>query len=130
MTTALITGVGGQDGVLLARHLMAQGYSVVGTRRPGASNPLEPYLGGPALQGPKRGFTVPLATWLRGPLREQVTGMLRGPTLRGCGLFDLAFAERLCERHMSGRGDHGQVLWSLLCFDAFLRREQEPDLRH
>lgn len=46
MTTALITGVGGQDGVLLARHLMAQGYSVVGTRRPGVSNPLEPYLGG------------------------------------------------------------------------------------
>jgi len=46
VTTALITGVGGQDGVLLARHLLAMGYSVVGTRRPGSPNPLAPYLGG------------------------------------------------------------------------------------
>lgn len=33
--TALITGVAGQDGVYLARHLLAQGYRVVGTVRPG-----------------------------------------------------------------------------------------------
>lgn len=35
--TALITGVAGQDGVYLARHLLARGYRVVGTsRRPTA----------------------------------------------------------------------------------------------
>ena len=33
--TALITGVSGQDGVYLARALLADGYRVVGTRRPG-----------------------------------------------------------------------------------------------
>ena len=31
MTTALITGIGGQDGVLLARSLLADGYRVIGT---------------------------------------------------------------------------------------------------
>jgi GDPmannose 4,6-dehydratase len=46
VATALITGVGGQDGVLLARHLMGLGYSIVGTRRPGAPDPLAPYLEG------------------------------------------------------------------------------------
>src|SRR5688500_12360887 len=36
--TALITGVAGQDGVYLARHLLARSYRVVGTtRRPEAS---------------------------------------------------------------------------------------------
>ena len=36
--TALITGVAGQDGVYLARHLLARGYRVVGTtRRPEAN---------------------------------------------------------------------------------------------
>lgn len=35
--TALITGVLGQDGVYLARHLRDQGYRVVGTRRPSAA---------------------------------------------------------------------------------------------
>ena len=35
--TALITGVAGQDGVYLARHLLARGYRVIGTsRRPAA----------------------------------------------------------------------------------------------
>ncbi|MBF4162543.1 GDP-mannose 4,6-dehydratase [Nocardioides acrostichi] len=34
--TALITGVAGQDGVYLARHLKALGYHVVGTLRPGS----------------------------------------------------------------------------------------------
>jgi GDPmannose 4,6-dehydratase len=34
MTTALITGVAGQDGVLLARHLLAEGARVVGTKLP------------------------------------------------------------------------------------------------
>jgi GDPmannose 4,6-dehydratase len=44
--TAFVTGVAGQDGVLLARHLLAEGYLVVGTRRPGAAPRFEPYLDG------------------------------------------------------------------------------------
>jgi GDPmannose 4,6-dehydratase len=46
VATALITGVAGQDGVLLARHLLGLGYSVVGTRQPGIPYTLEPYLDG------------------------------------------------------------------------------------
>jgi len=44
--TAFITGVAGQDGVLLARHLVARGYDVVGARQPGAPIGLAPYLDG------------------------------------------------------------------------------------
>jgi GDPmannose 4,6-dehydratase len=46
VTTALITGVTGQDGVYLARLLREKGYSVVGTSRPGGSDldRLRPYL--------------------------------------------------------------------------------------
>lgn len=44
--TALITGVAGQDGVLLARHLLSEGYTVAGTRRPGIDTRLELYLDG------------------------------------------------------------------------------------
>lgn len=47
--TAVITGVSGQDGVLLARHLIRRGHKVVGTRRPGAPDPLAPYLDGVAV---------------------------------------------------------------------------------
>jgi GDPmannose 4,6-dehydratase len=44
--SAVITGVAGQDGVLLARHLLTEGYTVVGTTLPGAPSPLRPYLAG------------------------------------------------------------------------------------
>jgi GDPmannose 4,6-dehydratase len=35
--SALITGVGGQDGIYLARFLLDRGYRVVGTVRPDSS---------------------------------------------------------------------------------------------
>ncbi|MET0447421.1 MAG: GDP-mannose 4,6-dehydratase [Aeromicrobium sp.] len=48
LPTALITGIAGQDGMYLARHLRASGWNVVGTVRPGASSigRTAPYLGG------------------------------------------------------------------------------------
>ncbi|MCW2751920.1 MAG: hypothetical protein JWR83_3030 [Aeromicrobium sp.] len=44
--TALVTGVAGQDGVLLAQHLLAEGYRVVGTVQPGVPVNLSAYLTG------------------------------------------------------------------------------------
>ena len=44
--TAVVTGVTGQDGVFLARHLLREGYAVVGTALPGVPSPLVPYLDG------------------------------------------------------------------------------------
>jgi GDPmannose 4,6-dehydratase len=38
MKTALITGIGGQDGSYLAAHLLAEGYKVVGTSRDAAAD--------------------------------------------------------------------------------------------
>jgi GDPmannose 4,6-dehydratase len=46
VTTALVTGVGGQDGILVARRLVAEGSRVVGTVRPGWTSPLAVYLDG------------------------------------------------------------------------------------
>ena len=45
---ALITGVTGQDGVYLSRHLLAEGYRVVGTASPGGASiqAMAPYLVG------------------------------------------------------------------------------------
>ena len=42
--TALVTGVAGQDGTYLSRHLVGLGYDVLGTVMPGAPHALRPYL--------------------------------------------------------------------------------------
>ena len=49
-STALITGVAGQDGVLLARHLWSRGRRVVGTIQPSVPAPLRPYLDGVVIE--------------------------------------------------------------------------------
>jgi asparagine synthase (glutamine-hydrolysing) len=33
---------------------------------------------------------------------------------------------RLVDDHHSGRRDHSAILWSLLMFDGFLRKQSEP----
>ncbi len=47
-STALVTGVAGQDGMYVARLLRERGWSVVGTVRPGSTTleTMRPYLGG------------------------------------------------------------------------------------
>ncbi len=83
---------------------------------------LEPYVPAKALYRPKQGFSVPLAAWLRGPLRESTRSALNGSVLRDSGLLDTTFIARLLDQHLSGARDHSTALWSILCFEAFLRR--------
>lgn len=63
--TALITGVAGQDGIYLARHLLSLGYRVIGTVRPGiGADGRSVYLTGVELlaldQRDREGFTETL----------------------------------------------------------------------
>lgn len=83
---------------------------------------LRPFLPDDILYRPKMGFSVPLAIWLRGPLRERLQQRLRGPVLAECGLFDAAYIDELLAQHASSRRDHSAPLWSLLMFEAFLRQ--------
>lgn len=82
---------------------------------------LEPRLPFDVLYRPKMGFSVPLARWLRGPLRERArTALLGGPMLDG-GWLNLGVVRRMFDEHQSGARDHSTPLWVLLMFDAFLR---------
>jgi asparagine synthase (glutamine-hydrolysing) len=72
---------------------------------------------------PKMGFSVPLARWFRGPLRERVREAVLGSTLAGTGYFDAATLQRMLREHESGLRDYSAPLWTVLMFEAFLRRE-------
>ena len=83
---------------------------------------LRPYLSDEILYRPKMGFSVPLASWFRGPLRQRVRDAMLGPVLADSGIFDQAFLRKLVDQHQSGVRDHSSALWSLLMFEAFLRQ--------
>jgi asparagine synthase (glutamine-hydrolysing) len=82
---------------------------------------LEPYLPNEVLYRPKMGFSVPLARWFRGPLRERVRESLLGERLADTGLFNTAYLRHLVDDHQAGRKDYSAPLWTLLMFEAFLR---------
>jgi len=73
----------------------------------------------------KQGFAVPLAAWFRGPLRQRVREALLGQNLADTGIFNTAFLREMVEQHESGRRDYSAPIWTVLMFDAFLRKEME-----
>ena len=62
----------------------------------------------------KRGFQIPMATWLRGPLRERFADTFAGRhELLGMALDRPALA-RMLDEHVSGRADLSRALWTIL----------------
>ena len=89
---------------------------------------LESRLPHDVLYRPKMGFSVPLARWFRGPLRQRVRKALLDGAIAESGYLDLSVMRRLVEEHESGHHDHSTPLWTLMMFDAFLRNAN-GDLR-
>jgi asparagine synthase (glutamine-hydrolysing) len=75
---------------------------------------------------PKRGFSVPLADWLRGPLREWASALLDPVRIRKEGLFDPVTVGELWQRHCSGSGNHATGLWNVLMIRAWTERWHKP----
>ena len=80
---------------------------------------------GPQLpRRPKRAFSVPLAQWLRGPLRPVLEEQLAQSSLYGEGLLDAGQVRKRLERHVSGTGDESAVLWPILGLGLWLDRRR------
>jgi asparagine synthase (glutamine-hydrolysing) len=74
------------------------------------------------LTRPKMGFTVPIAQWLRGELRESCVRKVMGASLLDHGWFQASAIERLLSDHLSGRRDRSAQLWSLLVLAEWAER--------
>lgn len=70
----------------------------------------------------KRGFTVPIASWIRNELRPLVAETLEEGKLKRQGLFNSIFVHQLLREHSEGRADHRKTLWTLLCFQLWYDR--------
>jgi asparagine synthase (glutamine-hydrolysing) len=70
----------------------------------------------------KMGFGVPLDAWFRGELRDYMRDLLMAPDARYREMLSGAFVERLVAQHLAGRANVGQQLWSIMCFEVWLRR--------
>ncbi|MDA1075893.1 MAG: asparagine synthase C-terminal domain-containing protein, partial [Proteobacteria bacterium] len=78
------------------------------------------YLPQAMINRPKRGFAVPLGSWLKGPLKEWAASYLDEVRLRNEGFFDTAVITRMWNQHVNGQGDWSAYLWDVLMFQVWL----------
>ena len=86
---------------------------------------LEPLVPHDVLYRPKMGFTVPIEKWFRNELRGEVEATLLGDRLAASGYFEPQFLARVVREHTRGIRNFTPLIWSLIMFDAFLRRVVE-----
>src|SRR4051794_17584258 len=75
---------------------------------------VEPLLPREVVHGPKRGFSIPAAAWLRGELEP-----FAREVLSGAELVDRTTALRLLDEHVARRDDHSRALWGLVSLELW-----------
>ncbi len=79
------------------------------------------------LDRPKKGFSVPLAEWFRGPLREFAWDHLTGSRFLDRGVVSAPFVRNLLEEHQRRRRENHGWMWSLLMFELWCRELEQTD---
>lgn len=74
---------------------------------------------------PKKGFGIPVAAWLAGPLRTFAQDLLSEDSLRRTGIFDPATVGRMLDQHLRKKADLRKPLWTLLVFELWRRHHLE-----
>jgi asparagine synthase (glutamine-hydrolysing) len=67
----------------------------------------------------KRGLSVPISSWLRGPLKEWAISTLKKGHLEQLGIRTSAAIELLSE-HCQREADHARAIWTLLVLGEWL----------
>ena len=80
---------------------------------------IAPYLPAEVLEKRKKGFSIPLNTWLRSVLKEDVLDALRGSSHHG--LFDRRGLDRLTDAFFKGDNSRNHQIWTLYAFEVWYR---------
>jgi asparagine synthase (glutamine-hydrolysing) len=79
-------------------------------------------LPGRILGRPKKGFDLPLASWLRGPLRQLAGDLLSIENLRRWEGLDGGRVHGMLDQHLGGEQDFGLPLFNILAIMIFLEQ--------
>jgi asparagine synthase (glutamine-hydrolysing) len=79
---------------------------------------LRAWLPDSILDRPKQGFSVPMADWLRGELRDYAREVLLDPASLSRQRFRPEAVEQLLDAHQGG-AEHAQRIWALTMLELW-----------
>lgn len=68
---------------------------------------------------PKKGFSMPIDLWLRGPLRDWAESLLDRRRIRDQGMLDARRVERMWHDFLAG-ADAGTMIWNILMYQGWM----------
>jgi asparagine synthase (glutamine-hydrolysing) len=80
---------------------------------------LKTFLPDDLVDRPKKGFGVPMAEWLRGPLRQWGDELLDPVAMNDCGLLVGSVVRERWDAHQAGLADFSVELWPILMFQSW-----------
>jgi asparagine synthase (glutamine-hydrolysing) len=72
------------------------------------------------IERPKAGFSIPLAEWLREPLRDWAEELLDPARVKKEGYLQSDYIQSIWQEHLEGKKDWTNKLWSILMFQSWL----------
>ena len=69
---------------------------------------------------PKKGFSVPIAEWLRGPLKEWANELLSNDSLTQTNVFKTKPLQAMWQDHLSKKCDWSRHIWDVLMLQSWL----------
>lgn len=73
---------------------------------------------------PKMGFSVPLGSWLSGPLRNWAEELLNESRLYQEGYLNATLVRQRWKEHLSGKRNWQYHLWNVLMFQSWLEKQK------
>jgi asparagine synthase (glutamine-hydrolysing) len=74
------------------------------------------------IQRKKKGFGVPIAKWVKGPLRELFGDLLSPDRIRQEGFLNPEYVTSLLQDHLLNKKDNRKQLWTLLVWELWVNR--------
>jgi asparagine synthase (glutamine-hydrolysing) len=74
----------------------------------------------------KKGFGIPVSSWLRGPLRAYAESLLTGRDIEQRSVLSAKGVAKIWGEHQARKRDYRKELWSILAFRVWEQSDYGP----
>ena len=83
---------------------------------------LKNYIPKSVFQVPKKGFSVPIADWIRGPLKEEVINQFSSDTFYKIPNLDTKKMLRYLNIHLENKADYSMYIWRVFVLITWIKK--------